>query len=59
MGLDIVLTIVDDYTRDVWVYLVKTQEEVYNHFAIYANLVLNHFKCDLKTVSSDNDTYCK
>lgn len=51
MGLDIVLTIVDDYTRDVWVYLVKTQDEVYNHFANYTNLVLNQFKCGLKTVN--------
>nr|GEY03184.1 ribonuclease H-like domain-containing protein [Tanacetum cinerariifolium] len=50
------LTIVDDYTRAVWIYLIKTKDEVYYHFVSYINMILNQFKCNIKTVRSDNGT---
>ncbi|GJU37393.1 putative RNA-directed DNA polymerase [Tanacetum coccineum] len=53
-GFRYFLTIVDDYTRAVWIYLIKTKDEVYYHFVSYINMILNHFKCNIKTVRSDN-----
>lgn len=55
-GFRYFLTIVDDYTRAVWTYLVKTKDEVYNLFVSYLNLIHNQFKCNIKTVRSDNGT---
>ncbi|GKB50819.1 putative RNA-directed DNA polymerase [Tanacetum coccineum] len=49
-GFRYFLTIVDDYTRAVWIYLIKTKDEVYYHFVSYINMILNHFKCNIKTV---------
>ncbi|GKB21958.1 ribonuclease H-like domain-containing protein [Tanacetum coccineum] len=50
------LTIVDDYFRDVWVYLVKTKDEVFDVFVSYLNLIHNHFNVKFKIVRSDNGT---
>lgn len=50
------MTIVDDYTRSVWIYLIKSKDEVYNLFVSYVILILNQFKCSIKTVRSDNGT---
>ncbi|GJS86684.1 RNA-directed DNA polymerase, eukaryota [Tanacetum coccineum] len=43
-GFRYFLTSIDDYTRVVWIYLLKTKDEVYDHFVNYSNLILNHFK---------------
>ncbi|GKD10224.1 ribonuclease H-like domain-containing protein, partial [Tanacetum coccineum] len=40
----------------VWVYLVKTKDEVYDLFVSFVNLILNQFNCSIKTVRSDNGT---
>ncbi|GJU12053.1 ribonuclease H-like domain-containing protein [Tanacetum coccineum] len=53
-GFRYFLTIVDDYTRAVWIYLVKTKDKVYDHFVNYINMILNEFNCSIKTVRSDN-----
>ncbi|GJU85880.1 ribonuclease H-like domain-containing protein [Tanacetum coccineum] len=53
-GFRYFLTIMDDYTRADWIYLIKTKDEVYYHFVSYINMILNHFKCNIKTVRSDN-----
>ncbi|GJU65596.1 ribonuclease H-like domain-containing protein [Tanacetum coccineum] len=50
------LTIVDDYTRVVWVYLVNIKDEVYDLFVSFVNLIPNQFKCNIKTVRSNNGT---
>nr|GEX93824.1 ribonuclease H-like domain-containing protein [Tanacetum cinerariifolium] len=50
------LTIMDDYTRAVWINLIKTKDEVYDHFVNYIKLILNQFKCSMKTVRYDNGT---
>ncbi|GKE02074.1 putative RNA-directed DNA polymerase, partial [Tanacetum coccineum] len=50
------LTIVDDYSRDVWVYLVKTKDEVFDVFVSFLILIHNHFNRKVKTVRSDNGT---
>ncbi|GJT03881.1 ribonuclease H-like domain-containing protein [Tanacetum coccineum] len=48
------LTIVDNYTKAVWVYLVKTKDEVFDVFVSFLNLIHNHFNIKVKTVRSDN-----
>ncbi|GJU01054.1 ribonuclease H-like domain-containing protein [Tanacetum coccineum] len=50
------LTIVDDYSRAVWVYIVKTKDEVFDVFVSYINLIHNQFNIKIKTVRSDNGT---
>ena len=50
------MTIVYDFTRSVWIYLVKTKDEVYNLFINFVNLILNQFKCGIKTGRLDNGT---
>nr|GEX13522.1 ribonuclease H-like domain-containing protein [Tanacetum cinerariifolium] len=40
-GFRYFLTVVDDYTRAVWIYLIKTKDEVYDHFVNYINMILN------------------
>ncbi|GJU23108.1 ribonuclease H-like domain-containing protein [Tanacetum coccineum] len=42
--------------KTVWVYLVKTKDEVYDLFVSFVNLILNQFNCSIKTVRSDNGT---
>ncbi|GJZ77445.1 ribonuclease H-like domain-containing protein [Tanacetum coccineum] len=50
------LTIVDDYSRAVLVYLVKTKDEVFDVFVSFINLIHNQFNIKIKTVRSDNGT---
>ncbi|GKB85585.1 putative RNA-directed DNA polymerase, partial [Tanacetum coccineum] len=50
------LTIVDDFTRAVWVYLLKSKEEVFDCVCAFFNLVKNQFKQTVKTFRSDNGT---
>ena len=39
-GFKYFLTIVDDYSRSVWVYMLKTKDEVFGMFVNFYNLVL-------------------
>ncbi|GJV01000.1 ribonuclease H-like domain-containing protein [Tanacetum coccineum] len=55
-GFKYFLTIVDDYSRAVWVYLIKSKDEVFNALANYINLIHNQFDVKIKTVRSDNGT---
>nr|GEU46919.1 ribonuclease H-like domain-containing protein [Tanacetum cinerariifolium] len=54
-GYIYILTIVDDYTRAVWVYLVKTKDEVYDLFVSFVNPIPNQFKCNIKTMSPNDN----
>ncbi|XP_071712191.1 uncharacterized protein [Rutidosis leptorrhynchoides] len=55
-GYKYFLTIVDDYTRAVWVYLLKSKDEVFENFVNYANLLLNQFEKRIKVIRTDNGT---
>ncbi|GKD75042.1 ribonuclease H-like domain-containing protein, partial [Tanacetum coccineum] len=55
-GFKYFLTIVDDYSKAVWVYLVKTKDEVFDAFVSYIKLIPNQFDIKNKTVRSDNGT---
>ncbi|GKD49999.1 putative RNA-directed DNA polymerase [Tanacetum coccineum] len=50
------LTIVDDYTRAVWVYLIKSKDEVFESINTFFNLIKNQFKSTVKIFRSDNGT---
>ncbi|GKC48116.1 putative RNA-directed DNA polymerase, partial [Tanacetum coccineum] len=55
-GFKYFLTILDDYSRDIWVYLIKTKDEVFDVFVSFINFVNNQFDVKLKTVRYDNGT---
>ncbi|GJV84095.1 ribonuclease H-like domain-containing protein [Tanacetum coccineum] len=50
------LTVVDDYTRAVWVYLIKSKDEVSHFITVFYNLIKNQFKRKIKVFRSDNGT---
>ncbi|GJW32287.1 ribonuclease H-like domain-containing protein [Tanacetum coccineum] len=55
-ALGIFLTVVDDFSRSVWVYLLKTKDEVFEMFVSFYNLVLTQFNKKIKVIRSDNGT---
>ncbi|KAL4591437.1 hypothetical protein LXL04_004402 [Taraxacum kok-saghyz] len=50
------LTVVDDYTRAVWVFLLKGKDEVFGHIVNFYNMIKNQFDKTIKIVRSDNGT---
>ncbi|GJV68388.1 ribonuclease H-like domain-containing protein [Tanacetum coccineum] len=50
-GYKYFLTIVDDYSRAVWVYLVKTMDEVFDVFVSYIKMIHNLLDVKVKTTS--------
>lgn len=55
-GYKYFLTIIDDFSNATWVYLLKSKDEVFNCFLTFANILLNQFDVQVKTVRSDNGT---
>ncbi|KAJ0470227.1 putative RNA-directed DNA polymerase [Helianthus annuus] len=55
-GFKYFLTIVDDYSRAVWCYLLKTKMDVFENIEIFYELVLTQFKKKIKIIRSDNGT---
>ncbi|GJR79770.1 putative RNA-directed DNA polymerase, partial [Tanacetum coccineum] len=55
-GFKFFLTIVDDFSRAVWTYLLKTKDEVFEHIVSFINLIHNQFNIKIKTFRSDNGT---
>lgn len=55
-GYKYFLTIVDDYSRAVWTYMIKTKDEVFDVFCSFIHLISNQFGIKIKTVRSDNGT---
>ncbi|KAL2903744.1 Retrovirus-related Pol polyprotein from transposon TNT 1-94, partial [Bienertia sinuspersici] len=50
------LTIVDDYSRGVWVYLLENKTEVFSSFNSFFAMVTRQFELTVKYVRSDNGT---
>ncbi|GJS35501.1 ribonuclease H-like domain-containing protein [Tanacetum coccineum] len=50
------LTVMDDYTRAVWVYLIKSKDEVSHFITVFYNLIEIPFKRKIKVFRSDNGT---
>ena len=55
-GFRYFLTIVDDFTRATWVYLLKSKDEVYDSVLVFFNILINQFSFKIKAVRSDNGT---
>ena len=55
-GFRYFLTVVDDYTRSVWVFLMKNKSEVFDHIVSFFNLIKNQFDKTVKVFRSDNGT---
>lgn len=55
-GCHFFLTIVDDYTRGTWVYLLKDKSETGNILVTFHNMVRTQFNKKIKRVRSDNGT---
>ncbi|GJV40274.1 putative RNA-directed DNA polymerase, partial [Tanacetum coccineum] len=53
-GFRFFLTVVDDYTRAVWVYLIKSKDEVSHFITVFYNLIENQRK--IKVFRSDDGT---
>ncbi|KAM0022876.1 putative RNA-directed DNA polymerase [Helianthus debilis subsp. tardiflorus] len=50
------LTIVDDFSRAVWCYMLKNKMEVFENLKFFYELVLTQFKKKVKVFRSDNGT---
>ncbi|XP_071713293.1 uncharacterized protein [Rutidosis leptorrhynchoides] len=55
-GFRFFLTVVDDYTRVVWVYMLKTKNEVFENLSELISLIQNQFNKRDKVIRSDNGT---
>lgn len=55
-GFRFFLTVVDDFTRSVWIFLLKNKSDVFDNFEIFYNLLSNQFDKKVKIVRSDNGT---
>ncbi|KAK9716354.1 hypothetical protein RND81_06G227800 [Saponaria officinalis] len=52
-------TIVDDFSRGVWVYLINNKTEVYSSFCSFFAMIERQFNAHVRTVRSDNGTEFK
>lgn len=55
MEINIFLTIVDDYTRMTWIYLLKLKSDVCTVVSIFLQYVKIQFNKTVKVIRSDND----
>ncbi|KAJ0535693.1 putative RNA-directed DNA polymerase [Helianthus annuus] len=55
-GFKYFLTVVDDYSRAVWCYLLRSKLEVFENIESFYELVLTQFKKKIKVFRSDNGT---
>lgn len=53
-GCSYFLTIVDDYTRATWVYLMKEKNQSISFIQHFYAYVETHFQCQIQTIRSDN-----
>ncbi|XP_022871982.1 uncharacterized protein LOC111391071 [Olea europaea var. sylvestris] len=55
-GANYFLSIVDDYTRSTWIYLIKTKAEVYTRLTSFIAMIDKQFGKAIKQIHSDNRT---
>ncbi|GJV18940.1 putative RNA-directed DNA polymerase [Tanacetum coccineum] len=55
-GFRYFLTIVDDFSRAVWVFLLKNKTEVFDNIMVFYNLIHTQFNKKVKNFRSDNGT---
>ncbi|XP_071687657.1 uncharacterized protein [Rutidosis leptorrhynchoides] len=55
-GFKYFLTIVDDYSRAIWIYMLKSKEDVHDNVFSFVQLLENQFTKRIKIIRSDNGT---
>lgn len=55
-GCKYFVTFIDDFTRKVFVYVLKNKNQVFKCFVDFKNLTENQTGCKIKTIRSDNGT---
>lgn len=50
------LTIIDDFSRGIWLYLMKKKSEVAQHLRQFIAMVEQQFDVSIKTIQIDNGT---
>ncbi|KAM0832404.1 hypothetical protein ACQ4PT_064926 [Festuca glaucescens] len=53
------LVIVDDYSRYSWVFLLKSKDETYREFIIFAKKAQRMYESEIKAIRTDNGTEFK
>ncbi|KAM0872543.1 hypothetical protein ACQ4PT_038661 [Festuca glaucescens] len=53
------LVIVDDYSRYSWVFLLKSKDETYKEFIIFAKKAQRMYEAEIKAIRTDNGTEFK
>jgi hypothetical protein len=53
-GHEYYLTFIDDYSRKIWIYFLKTKSEVFKRFQEFKALVENQTRKRIKVLQSDN-----
>ncbi|GJX16570.1 putative RNA-directed DNA polymerase [Tanacetum coccineum] len=53
-GFRYFLTVVDDYSRAVWTYMLKGKDDVYDSIVNFVNMLSNQFETNVKVFRSDN-----
>ncbi|GJZ63082.1 ribonuclease H-like domain-containing protein [Tanacetum coccineum] len=56
VGFRYFLNVVDDFSKSVWVYLLKTKDEVFGMFVSFYNLVFTQFNKKVKVIRCGNGT---
>lgn len=56
VGFSFFLTIVDDFTRAMWVFLIKSKEEVFESYVTFFKMLTKQFQVNIKIIRSDNGT---
>ncbi|KAJ0805739.1 putative RNA-directed DNA polymerase [Helianthus annuus] len=55
-GYKYFLTVVDDFSRSMWCYMLKSKIEVFENLKVFYELILTQFKKKVKVFRSDNGT---
>ncbi|GKD45797.1 ribonuclease H-like domain-containing protein, partial [Tanacetum coccineum] len=53
-GYKYFLTIVDDFSRVIWTFLMKSKTDVYENIVNFVNIIYNQFNKRIKVLRSDN-----
>ena len=48
------VSFIDDFSRNTWIYLLKSKDEVFSKFKEFKALIENHSEKKIKTFQSDN-----
>ena len=53
-GYEYYVTFIDDYSRNSWIYFLKTKDEVFGKFKEFKALIDNHTERRIKTLRTHN-----